>query len=393
MPALTKVSLDVKEKYIACVEAAGAVGATVNKVDNSKSTTVLLGGKTPAMFSPALQNGRVKRDIIRVSKTKKYPSGLGISGEALLFLEDQKKPLDKRYIHYFRLMDDGAVLIITGIPYLIRLLDDTGVLVFDDDTTFKRILGEMNEWELALFIKAVQCAATVVRAYINRASTDFYEVLFDELQRVKKLITDKVLGFKRFVRGGNLLVMNADMEAAQVLGAARSIMKTNDPEYSSIPNDTSPSEAATYFVKICYRHSKEAIHDFKGMVTPAQYERLMDFMYLDSKEHLNEFSKFVKDLGIKKIQDWWAHKEISDWIIPCLVKSQSNILPADWDSTPATTNTGETQHHWTNAMTGIKLTLVEAIESAREVDEKKAQEIEASMNNGILANSQNEAHH
>lgn len=95
-----------------------------------------------------------------------------------------------------------------------------------------------------------------MRAYINRSSADFFEILFDELQRIKKLITGKILGLKRFVRGGNLLVMNADMEAAQVLGAARSIMKHNDPEYSGIPNDTPASEAATYFVKICYRHSK-----------------------------------------------------------------------------------------------------------------------------------------
>jgi hypothetical protein len=51
--------------------------------------------------------------------------------------------------------------------------------------------------------------------------------------------------------------MNADREAAQILGAARSVMKTNDPEYSGIPSDTPASVAATYFVKVCYRHSKE----------------------------------------------------------------------------------------------------------------------------------------
>ncbi|KAJ6576278.1 hypothetical protein B0H10DRAFT_2103196 [Mycena sp. CBHHK59/15] len=50
------------------------------------------------------------------------------------------------------------------------------------------------------------------------------------------------------------------------------------------------------------------------------------------------------------------------WIIPCLVKSQSLISAEDWDSTPATTNTGVAQHHWTNSLTGINLSLVEAIE-------------------------------
>ncbi|KAJ7237065.1 hypothetical protein C8J57DRAFT_1087807, partial [Mycena rebaudengoi] len=128
---------------------------------------------------------------------------------------------------------------------------------------------------------------------------------------------------------------------------------------------------------------------FKGMVSPADYSRLMDFMYIDSKDKLEEFSKFVKDLGVKKIQ---GDSLMSDWILPCLVKSQSNILPQDWDSTPATTNTGETQHHWTNSITGIKLPLVEAIESARELDEN-ALEIQSSMDSGILSNPQNEAIH
>ncbi|KAJ7225152.1 hypothetical protein C8J57DRAFT_1590385, partial [Mycena rebaudengoi] len=391
MPPLTKVTLKVQEKYRELVEATGSVGATVNKVDHSHSTKLLLNGKTPALFSPALQDKRVKREIVHRVKTNKYPAGLGVPGAFQLYLDDLKKPLDKRYIHCCHTTPDGGVLIITGVPYLIKLLDDPGVLAFEDDTTFKRVAGEMNEWELALFFKAVLRATTVIRAYINRASTDFFEILFDEVQKIKKEITGKVLGLKRFVRGGNLLVMNADMEAAQVLGAARSFMKTNDPEYSGIPSDTPASVVATYFVKVCYRHSKEAIHDFKGMVTPADYARLMDFMYIDSKDKLEEFSKFVKDLGVKKIQGQFL--EMSDWILPCLVKSQSNILPQDWDSTPATTNTGETQHHWTNSITGIKLPLVEAIESARELDERTALEIQSSMNSGILSNPQNEAIH
>ncbi|KAJ6609732.1 hypothetical protein B0H10DRAFT_2193725 [Mycena sp. CBHHK59/15] len=88
-----------------------------------------------------------------------------------------------------------------------------------------------------------------------------------------------------------------------------------------------------------------------------------------------------------------SHKEINEWIIPCLVKSQSRI-PADvWDSTPSTANTNEAQHHWTNSQTGIKLTCVEAIESAYVVDQKTADEIQMSMRTGILTNAHNEVAH
>jgi hypothetical protein len=102
-------------------------------------------------------------------------------------------------------------------------------------------------------------AATVVRAYINRASTDFFERIFDELQQVKLAVTGKPMPLKRFVPGGNLEVMNADMDGAQILGICRSVMKHNVPEYSGIPNDTPPEQVAPEFVKVCWRHAKEYV--------------------------------------------------------------------------------------------------------------------------------------
>ncbi|KAJ7232622.1 hypothetical protein B0H12DRAFT_189986 [Mycena haematopus] len=104
-------------------------------------------------------------------------------------------------------------------------------------------------------------------------------------------------------------------------------------------------------------------------------------------------SCFVYSLGIEKITNWWKHKEMHEWIIPCIVKSQS-LIPADvWDATPSTTNTNEAQHHWTNSLVGIKLTPVEALESRRKVDEIVAQEIKMTLQTGVLTNSNNEMSH
>ncbi|KAJ6613380.1 hypothetical protein B0H10DRAFT_1951537 [Mycena sp. CBHHK59/15] len=164
------------------------------------------------------------------------------------------------------------------------------------------VQGEMNEWEVTVYAKVVLRAASVVRAYINRASTDFFEQVFDELQRVKLLVTGRPIPLKRFVPGGNLQVMNADMDGAQIIGICRSVMKHNVPEYRKIPNDTPPEQVAPEFIKICWQHSKEPVHDFKSLVSSADYERLLDFVYIDSKEALDAFSAFVKCLGIKKIQ-------------------------------------------------------------------------------------------
>ncbi|KAJ7736698.1 hypothetical protein B0H16DRAFT_1326459, partial [Mycena metata] len=394
MPILSKVSVGVKETYKNCVKAAGVVGATVAKVDNASSTKVLLGGKTPSAFAPGLHGKRAKRDIIAAAKREQFPHGLDAAvGVFSIYLSGLSKPLPERYIHGYITTEDGGICILTCVPYLLKLLDDPGVQAFDDDTTYKRILGKMNEWEVTVYAKVVGRAATVARAYINRASADFFEKVFDELQRVKLMVTGKPIPLKRFVPGGNLLVMNADMDGAQILGVCRSVMKHNVPKYSGIPNDTPPEQVAAEFIKICWRHAKEPVHDFRSLVSPADHAHLLDFVYIESAEKLTEFSAFVDSLGIKKIHDWWAHKEMHTWIIPCLVKSQSRLTAEVWDTTPSTTNTNEAQHAWTNSLTGTGLSFAEGLTAAYDVDRNVADEIELSLKTGILANPHNESSH
>ncbi|KAJ7689326.1 hypothetical protein B0H17DRAFT_640822 [Mycena rosella] len=310
-----------------------------------------------------------------------------------IYLAGLTKPLPERYIHSYITTSDGGICILTCVPYLLKLLDDPGVTSFDDDTTYKRLGGKMNEWELSIFAKIVQRAASLVRAYINRGSADFFELIFDELQRVKLMVTGKPIAFKKFVPGGNLLVMNSDMDAAQIIGACRSVMKHNVPAHSGIPDGTPVEKVAPHFVKICWRHAKEPVHDFRALVNAADFARLTNFTYIESDETLAAFSAFVYGLGKKEITNWWAHKEMNAWIIPCLIKSQS-LLSADvWDITPSTTNTNEAQHAWTNAQTGIRLSVVEALKSAQAVDEKVAEEIQMSIRTGIMANPNNEIVH
>ena len=52
--------------------------------------------------------------------------------------------------------------------------------------------------------------------------------------------------------------MGADMEAAQVLGAAESILATNDVDYSGI-NVNTAEELLPYFVRVFLTHSKRYI--------------------------------------------------------------------------------------------------------------------------------------
>ncbi|KAF8197632.1 hypothetical protein K438DRAFT_2118253 [Mycena galopus ATCC 62051] len=390
MPTIIKVTFGLKDTYRQCIDAHGVLGAMVAKVDNAQSTRMVLSGKKPSEHAPALYNKRIKNDLLHAKKIEKYPNGLGVEAIRSMFCDELAKFSNARYIHSYINTPKGETIIVTCVPALLGLLDDPGVTSFDGDTTFKGIEGKINEWELTIFAKVVQRAASILRTFISGASADFFELLFDEIQWIKLYFTSKPLPFKTFVRGGNLLVTNVDMDAAQVIGLSRSVLKYSDPEYSGIPKDTPPEKVAPKSIKVCWRHAKEPIHDFKSLVSVSDFNRLMDCVYIEDKDALDKFTAFVYGLGIKIITDWWKHKEMHEWIIPCMVKSQSGI-PADvWDATPSTTNTNEAQHHWTNSLTGIQLTPVEALESRRKVDSDVAQEIEMSLSTGVLANPNNE---
>lgn len=79
------------------------------------------------------------------------------SGAFNLFWEDLKKPDAKsRYYQRLVMMPDGGVMMLTCLAALMRLLDDEGVTNFETDTTFSRVAGDMNEWEVVIFLKALQ---------------------------------------------------------------------------------------------------------------------------------------------------------------------------------------------------------------------------------------------
>ena len=100
LPA-TKATIEIKNLYRECISAAGIHGSTVRTVDNGKfpflyselvhfnlyisarTTQLLLNGKTPALVAPALQNSRLKQDILRTVKKEHFQHGSDVPGMPL----------------------------------------------------------------------------------------------------------------------------------------------------------------------------------------------------------------------------------------------------------------------------------------------------------------------
>ncbi|KDR65997.1 hypothetical protein GALMADRAFT_131200 [Galerina marginata CBS 339.88] len=389
LPA-TKTSREVRELYSRCIDAVGSAGSTVQKIENAPSTRLIL-GKTPSLLAPALQDHAVKGRLLTKAKKKAFPFGVNIEGVTHLQGQDiENLPVDKRYIQSVKKNVSGADIIFTANPYLLSRIHKA--LTIQVDTTFKRVVGALKEWEVAMWDPEVQRALTVARVYTNRADTVTYKMIFDELQGVVLQLTGKPLLLKALSRGGTLLSIGVDLELAQALGAGQSFLSSNEPEYSGIPATASHVEIIPYFVRACLVHIKRGIHSLKEWVTQDEYEKLMGFPCLETQEDLDAFSAWIMKLGNSKVTAWWEHKVNNVWIIPTILKFKSKIKPNDWDRTPPSTNMGESQHHYTNLNTGIGLSLLEAILSARILDDQTALEIQQSITSGVLKNGRNDSY-
>ncbi|KAJ7917410.1 hypothetical protein B0H13DRAFT_2269491 [Mycena leptocephala] len=284
MSPMTKLSLNYEETYRKCVRATGILGTTVQKVDDVPTTLLLFKGQSPAMYHPALHTKRLKQGIIRDEKLKASPEGFGVAGIYVRHVKDLDLPPEERYIQSIITTPGGRIIIITMVPYLANLVHVARTVQVD--TTFGRTLGDLNEWEFIIWYGSVERVLTVGRVYTNGADRPHYKCLFDELQKIIFRLTGKQLRFKRFTRGGNLITMGVDLEAAQVQGASDSFLPTNKPEYSGITTED-PDEFSEYYVRACISHAKRSeLHEIaqaEGFVH--QYARTMDSEPFPDKEH------------------------------------------------------------------------------------------------------------
>ena len=139
----------------------------------ARSTKLML-RTSPSLYAPTLQNNHVKQDIIRMVKKESYPYGTDVPGTRSrsfqrfvlcwstyvlgvihLMNEDLEKPLKERYIHGFTSTSNGGRVILTANQFLLTRIHLAKTIYVD--TTFKRTLGTLKEWEVVMYNKEVEC--------------------------------------------------------------------------------------------------------------------------------------------------------------------------------------------------------------------------------------------
>ncbi|KAJ7612020.1 hypothetical protein DFH06DRAFT_153727 [Mycena polygramma] len=231
-PPPTKCTLAVAARYRECVRKIG-LGATVGKVETAQSTKDLLDGKTPSLFHPGLMSRDTKTRLIRdVKKELNNLPSTSVPNNArqqvATYLADQENMSDdKRFLHS-SLSRDGKRIIFGTHGKLLRFIHELRTL--DCDTTFKPVAGKMQIFEINGWLVALNESVTVMRVWMEAHDRQAYKTAWEEIQRLVLKLTGKQLKFKGLHKAGKILGLNADLEAAPLLGFSDAVAPTIDRE-------------------------------------------------------------------------------------------------------------------------------------------------------------------
>ena len=75
-------------------------------------------------------------------------------GTIHLMNKDLEKPIEERYIHGFATTIHGGRIILTANPFLLTRIHLAKTIFVD--TTFKRTVGTLKEWEVVMYDKEVE---------------------------------------------------------------------------------------------------------------------------------------------------------------------------------------------------------------------------------------------
>ncbi|KAJ7187531.1 hypothetical protein B0H12DRAFT_1040311, partial [Mycena haematopus] len=351
----TKLSRKGNDAYREAISTIGATGLTVVKCDSALSTQKIFDGKIPAAFDPALANPRIKRNLIKEAKMFSCPFGLGIEGVMHRQKQMLKLAHERQYI--WRVTSEkGQDIVITMLPYLADRIHFAKASLHDN--TYCRLHGLWKEWEIVVWDQGDNCRITMGRIYSQHETYDMFLKMWPGLFETIASVTNKEVMFK-FIDGEGLhaILLDGNKPQANALGAY--LLTRNRPHLSGV-YELNPKLILPHILRTCIFH----LERFVGLFVLVLY-----------------------------LYHWITDKDSAPWFFPSINRFLSKMPDDDWYLTPGDTNLNESAHPYTNQHTGTNLSLLEAIDSAYELDvqvEAKLRQIEQS---GILMNRRNTKTH
>ncbi|KAJ7651799.1 hypothetical protein B0H17DRAFT_1215189 [Mycena rosella] len=379
---MEKPTQEAKDDLAKCLETMGPYGATGGKLNKSTTTRALIGSDL-SVKHPAYRDTRRLRDAVLSRRESSTPAGLLWAGILDQYVQDQQLPIDNQYIHVIR-MEGSLKLAFCLDAELAEVVHKVRYLV--PDFTFKRIVGNINEWEVAVWLDDDHERVSVSRIYCNRSTKQAFTYIFEGFFMAVEKITGHPVRFKAFDPEGEILSIHFDMEAAQVQGFALALLKL----IKGCHPEEDPDVIVRYVLKLCSIHFTRSTDPLVGAVGQETVDYLNRIRGLKSHEDIETWHNYCRNHENKKLQDWYKHKIQYSWLLPGYNKSLSLFPAGFWSQTPNHTNLVESAHVATNRETGIKLSPLEAIQRMRAFDRERAVSIAAARETCIPINRNND---
>ncbi|KAJ6629014.1 hypothetical protein B0H10DRAFT_2208940 [Mycena sp. CBHHK59/15] len=259
-----------------------------------------------------------------------YDRGIADKKDETYIADQEVLSDEKRYLHS-SLSRDGKRIIFGAHHKLLNSIHDLRTL--DCDTTFKPVIHD-------------------------RAA---FKAVWEEVQRLVLKLTRKRLKFKGLHKGGKILGLNSDMEAAPLLGFADAFVTTIDLEDVCSVVGTDAQKLLPFVLRVCYSHYNRGI-PLLSHLSKAIRQRIFNLKYLKTRAAFEAFKAWIQIVpdphGV--LRRWWEHKTMHRWLLPGLIQCLSNIPLEQWNTMEATTNLGEAQHAWNNNETGTGMGALES---------------------------------
>ncbi|KAJ7769493.1 hypothetical protein B0H16DRAFT_1881991 [Mycena metata] len=275
----TKCPSTAREKYKEAARRFGP-GGTVAKIENAASTKLIFGTATPGEYNSSLLNTALKNRLLREVRSESSFAG-DSAADALASYVAQQQAIsdpDKRYLHSIMWRDGKRIIFVFVI----------------------------SGW-----LASQNRALTVMRVWMEVHDEPSFKLAWTEIFRLVLLLTGQPLRFKRVHRGGKILGLLSDMEAAPLLGFASALWEEMTPEYRVKIGDV---ESVLLFVlRICGVHFNRGIADLKHLSEETR-SRMQQLRHLRSPAELAEFAAWLGE-----IDDPTGRVEMSE-------KSQSALI-------------------------------------------------------------------
>ncbi|PKY52765.1 hypothetical protein RhiirA4_470609 [Rhizophagus irregularis] len=301
----------------------------------------------------SLNNVDKLRTLVAKCYKNMHPYGQGNLG---VMHSVQCKKFDMHnYVRRIEQFEDGQTLILCMLDFQAKALQN--LKCFQIDLTFKRVQGDINEFEVNSYDEMHKLILSYCRIYTNIFTANAYQRLFTQLFEVIENLSEKPVKFYH-IDGTGWECILGDLDPGQAKGLGLALEK-RDPSRNW-------EEHLTYIFKSCLVH-------FNRNLIAKKFDNEVHLLAKSiptrsSVEEVHECFKKLELYDNKRIIDWVQYYR-QPYVLASLNKYISNMENEIWDHHGNNTNIAEAAHAQANRE-GKQLKLLTAIMRGRRLDER-----------------------